>query len=39
MRELYEMDDTYPERYKLKELCKVDVEALNNEFKEVIQNV
>ena len=39
MREVYEMDDTYPERYKLKELCNVDVEALNNEFKEVIQNV
>ena len=27
------------ERYKLKELCNVDVEALNNEFKEVIHNV
>lgn len=39
MRKFYEMDDTYPERYKLKELCGVDVEALNNEFKEVIQNV
>ena len=39
MRKFYEMDDTYPERYKLKELCDVDVEALNNEFKEVIQNV
>ena len=39
MREVYEMDDTYPERYKLKELCNVDVEALNNEFKEVIHNV
>lgn len=39
MRQAYEMDDTYPERYKLKELCKVDVEALNNEFKEVIENV
>lgn len=36
MREVYEMDDTYPERYKLKELCNVDVEALNNEFKEVM---
>lgn len=33
------MDDTYPERYKLKELCNVDMEALNNEFKEVIHNV
>lgn len=39
MREVYEMDDTYPERYKLKELCNVDVEALNNEFKEIIHNV
>lgn len=39
MREVYEMDDTYPERYKLEELCNVDVEALNNEFKEVIHNV
>lgn len=39
MREVYEMDDTYPERYKLKELCNVDVEALNNEFKEVIHSV
>lgn len=39
MREVYEMDDTYTERYKLKELCNVDVEALNNEFKEVIHNV
>ena len=39
MREVYEMDDTYPERYKLKELCNVDVEALNNEFKKVIYNV
>lgn len=39
MRKFYEMDDTYPERYKLKELCGVDVEALNNKFKEVIQNV
>lgn len=39
MRELYKMDDTYPERSKLKELCKVDVRVLNNEFKEVIQNV
>lgn len=39
MRKFYEMDDTYPERYKLKELCGVDVEALNNEFKEVVQNV
>lgn len=39
MRELYETDDTYPERYKLKTLCGVDVEELNNEFKGVIQNV
>lgn len=39
MRELYEMDDTYPERYKLKTLCGVDVEELNNEFKEVVQDV
>lgn len=39
MREYYEIDDTYPERYKLKELCDVDVEALNNKFKEVIHNV
>ena len=37
MRARYEMDDTYPERYKLKELCDVDVEALNNEFKEVVE--
>jgi hypothetical protein len=37
MRDRYEMDDTYPERYKLKELCDVDVEALNNEFKEVVE--
>lgn len=39
MREFYEIDDTYPERLKLKEHCNVDVEALNNEFKEIIQNV
>ena len=32
MREYYEIDDTYPERYKLKELCDVNVEALNNKF-------
>jgi len=32
MREFYEMDDTYPERLKLKEECGVDVEALNREF-------
>lgn len=39
MREVYEMDDIYSGRYKLKELCNVDVEALNNEFKEVTHNV
>lgn len=32
MREFYEIDDTYPERYLLKERCGVDVEALNAEF-------
>ena len=32
MREYYEIDDTFPERYKLKERCGVDVEALNAEF-------
>ncbi len=36
MRDYYEIDDTYPERYKLKELCDVDVEALNNRFLEEI---
>lgn len=38
-RQILEHDEAYPERYKLKELCNVDVEALNNEFKEVIHNV
>jgi hypothetical protein len=32
MRKCYELDDTYPERYKLKEQCEVDVEALWAEF-------
>lgn len=32
MREYYEIDDTFPERYKLKERRGVDVEALNAEF-------
>lgn len=36
MRKFYEMDDTYPERLKLKEQCGVDVEALNKEFVERI---
>lgn len=39
MRKYYEIDDTYPERLKLKDFCDVDVEALNDEFKEVIHNV
>lgn len=34
MRKRYEMDDTYPERLKLKELCGVDVEELNRKFEE-----
>lgn len=32
MREYYEIDDTFPERYILKERFGVDVEALNTEF-------
>lgn len=32
MREYYELDDTFPERYLLKERYNVDVEALNKEF-------
>lgn len=32
MREYYQIDDTYPERQKLKESCGVDVAALNDEF-------
>ena len=39
MREYYEMDDTYPERRKLQELCGVDVEALNFVFKETLRDV
>lgn len=38
MREVYEMDDTYPERYKLKELCNVDVEALLRTGKDFVKN-
>ncbi|MCM1234476.1 MAG: hypothetical protein NC489_30620 [Ruminococcus flavefaciens] len=38
MREYYQIDDTFPERYKLKESCGVDVEALNNEFLEACKN-
>lgn len=34
MREYYEIDDTFPERYILKERFGVDVEALNAEFLE-----
>lgn len=34
MRKFYEMDDTYPERLKLKEQCDVDVEELNRKFEE-----
>lgn len=36
MRERYEMDDAYPERFKLKQLYGVDVELLNNEFKKEV---
>ena len=32
MREYYEIDDTFPERYLLKDRFGVDVEALNAEF-------
>ena len=38
MREYYQMDDTFPERYKLRENCGVDVEALNNEFLEACKD-
>lgn len=38
MREFYEIDDTFPERYILKERCGVDVEALNAEFIERTKN-
>ena len=32
LRNYYEIDDSFPERYILKEKCNVDVEALNKEF-------
>ena len=37
MRERYEMEDTYPERYKLREIG-VDVEELNQRFKDACEN-
>lgn len=36
MRKYYQMDDTYPERVKLKEMG-VDVEALNKEFQDALK--
>lgn len=35
MREFYEIDDTYPERAKLKAECGIDVEELNRKFQEL----
>lgn len=36
MRKYYQMDDTYPERVKLKEMG-VDIEALNKEFQDALK--